>query len=71
MTTEEAVAAISSAPDRFEAARIRNDVATESSSGLRPESDADACRDAFFRRWGHELHGQRVAPQSPLYFTGD
>lgn len=71
MTTDEAIDAIRNAPDRLEAARIRNDVATEAASSLRPEADADACREAFFDRWGHELTGQRVAPRPPVYFTGD
>lgn len=71
MSTDEAIAAIRSAKDFYEASQIRNEIATEASKRLRPEADADAVRAVFFECWGHELQTQYVAPRPPVYFTGD
>ena len=46
------VAAIHSAVNRREASRIRNAVAFDAMKRRRREADADACRDAFYERWG-------------------
>lgn len=68
---EVAIHRIITAPDRHEASRIRNDVAMAAMYRKRPERDANACRDAFYERWGHELMQQELGPMDPLHYTGD
>lgn len=73
MTLDEAIQAIRQAADMHEASRINNSVGMDAMRGLRPESDADACRAAFFAQWRDEVLRQhtQVAPTPPLYWTGD
>jgi hypothetical protein len=58
ISLQEAVAVIVNAPNRLEAGRIRNEVALHAMQGHRPESDADACREAFASRWSEDLLNQ-------------
>ena len=69
--TEVAIHRIITAPDHYEASRIRNQVAMAAMRGHRPQRDADACTDAFFDRWSDEVRRQAVAKTPPLYWTGD
>lgn len=47
--------AIRNAPNMRAAQAICNDVAMAAMKRLRPESEADACREAFFDRWRDDL----------------
>ena len=64
----EEIEAIVKASTMHEASMYRNAVAIAAMNGKRPESDADACRAAFFGRWSHEL--QRPALNIPPPVSG-
>ena len=72
LSIDEALDAIRNAPDRNEAARIRNDVCTEVMHRKRPESDDPAARNAFFERWGDtpQYLGEAWLKEK-LHWTGD
>ena len=38
---------------------------------LRAQSDADACEQAYYDRWGNAVANFRQGPIEPLQFTGD
>jgi len=69
ITVAEAVRIIVTTTDVHEAAATRNEVALQAMRGLRPESEADTCRDAYFARWSDAvLDGhQRTARNLSLY----
>lgn len=55
MSVAEAVQIIVTTADVHEAAAMRNEVALQAMRGLRPETDADACRNAYFARWSDTI----------------
>lgn len=72
LSVDDAVQAIRMAPNAAIAQQLSNDVAMAAMRGHRPESDADACRAAFFATWNESLiEHQRQAPHQRCYWTGD
>lgn len=71
MTLEEALAAIRAAENRTQARDICNDMAMDVQRGLRPNAEADACRQELQRIWGDPPQFSRTITPPWTGYWGD